>query len=43
MEKYFACYFTWGQAVAQLVDALRYKPEGRGFDPRWCDLKFSLI
>jgi hypothetical protein len=21
-------------AVAQLVDALRYKPEGRGFDPR---------
>ena len=23
-------------AVAQLVEALRYKPEGRGFDPRWC-------
>jgi hypothetical protein len=22
--------------VAQLVDALRYKPEGRGFDSRWC-------
>jgi hypothetical protein len=21
-----------GHAVAQLVDALRYKPEGRGFD-----------
>jgi hypothetical protein len=21
-----------GQAVAQLVEALRYKPEGRGFD-----------
>ena len=23
-----------GYAVAQLVDALRYKPEGRGFDSR---------
>jgi len=22
-------------AVAQLFDALRYKPEGRGFDCRW--------
>jgi hypothetical protein len=28
--------------VAQLVDALRYKPEGRGFDSRWCHWKFSL-
>jgi len=25
-----------GQAVAQLVEALRYKSEGRGFDSRWC-------
>ena len=25
-----------GYAVAQLVEALRYKPEGRGFDSRWC-------
>jgi hypothetical protein len=23
-------------AVAQLVEALRYKPERRGFDSRWC-------
>ena len=22
----------WGYAVVQLVEALRYKPEGRGFD-----------
>jgi hypothetical protein len=22
--------------VAQLVEALHYKPEGRGFDSRWC-------
>jgi len=25
-------------AVAQLVEALRYKPEGRGFDSQWCNL-----
>jgi hypothetical protein len=25
----------WGCAVAQLVEALRYKPVGRGFDYRW--------
>jgi hypothetical protein len=25
----------WGYAVAQLVEALRYKPEGRGFDSQW--------
>jgi len=24
-----------GKAVAQLVQALGYKPEGRGFDARW--------
>jgi hypothetical protein len=24
-----------GYAVMQLVEALRYKPEGRGFDSRW--------
>ena len=29
-------------AVAQLVEALRYKPEGGGFDPRWCHWNFSL-
>jgi len=26
----------WGHAVAQLVEALRYKPEGRGFYSRRC-------
>jgi hypothetical protein len=25
-----------GHAVPQLVEALRYKPEGRGFDSRCC-------
>jgi len=28
--------------VAQLVEALRYKPEGRGFRSRWCHWNFSL-
>ena len=30
------------QAVAQLVEALCYKPEGRGFDYHWCHWNFSL-
>ena len=29
-------------ALAQLVEALRYKWEGRGFDSRWCRWNFSL-
>jgi hypothetical protein len=29
--------------VAQLVEALRSKPEGRGFDSRWCHWNFSLM
>jgi hypothetical protein len=28
--------------VAQLVEALRYKSEGRGFDSRWFYWNFSL-
>jgi hypothetical protein len=31
-----------GHAVAHLVEALRYKSEGCGFDPRWCQWNFSL-
>jgi hypothetical protein len=31
-----------GYAVAQLVEALCYKPEGRGFDSRWCHYNVSL-
>ena len=33
---------TMGNAVAQLVEALRYKPGVRGFDSRWCQWNFSL-
>jgi hypothetical protein len=29
-------------AVAQLVEALRYKPEGHGFDSRWSHWNFSV-
>jgi hypothetical protein len=25
-----------------VVKALRYKPAGRGFDPRWCHWNFSV-
>ena len=28
--------------MAQLVEALRHKPEGRGFDSRWCHWNFSI-
>jgi len=31
-----------GYTVAQLVVALRYKLESRGFDSRWCHWNFSL-
>jgi hypothetical protein len=34
---------TWGTLlVAQLVEALRYNPEDRGFDYRWCHWNFPL-
>ena len=28
--------YLLGHAVAQLCKELRYKPEGSGFDSRWC-------
>ena len=31
-----------GHAVAQLVEVLRYKLEGRGLDSQWCHRIFSL-
>jgi len=31
-----------GHAVAQLFEALSYKPEGRGFDSQECYYNFSL-
>ena len=32
----------WVRVVAQLVEARRYKPEGRAFNSRWCHWNFSL-
>ena len=40
MSKYIALR---GHVVAQLVEALRYKPEGRGFDFRWYHSCFTDI
>jgi len=35
--------FLWDTLlVAQLVEALRYKSEGREFGSQWCDWNFSL-
>jgi len=39
---YIYIYIYGGQAVAQLVEALLYKTEGRGFDSRWYHWNLSL-
>jgi len=31
-----------GHAKARLAEALRYKPEGQGFDFRWCHWNLAL-
>jgi len=31
-----------GHPVVQLVEAMRFKPEGRGFDSLWCHWNFPL-
>jgi hypothetical protein len=38
----FLLSFFLGYAVAQLIEALSYKPEDRGFNSRWSHLDFSL-
>jgi hypothetical protein len=35
-------HFSRGHAVAQLTEALRYRPEGRGFDSRLSHWDFSF-
>ena len=35
-------FFFTRHAVAQLVKALRFKPEGRGFDSWWCHWHYGL-
>jgi hypothetical protein len=41
-QKYSNIKNTRGHAVAQLVEALRYKSEYREFDSRWYHWNFSL-
>ena len=41
-QKFMHAYIRMGRSVAQLVEALRCKSEGRGFDSRWCHWNFSL-
>jgi hypothetical protein len=41
-DKLCYVYYEAGHAVAQLVEALRYKPEGRGIDSQWCHCNFSF-
>jgi hypothetical protein len=38
----FVITYTMGHVVVQLFEALRYKPEGRGFDSRLWHWNFSL-
>ena len=33
----------FGHAVARLREALRYKPEGRGFDSKWYKWNFHRL
>jgi len=41
-ETYRQIYTILGHAATRLVEAQRYKPEGREFDSRWCHCYFSL-
>jgi hypothetical protein len=40
--KTFIDKLEMGHVVVQLVEALRYKPEGHGFDSWWCHWNFSF-
>jgi hypothetical protein len=43
MKMFMLFALDWGTLlVVQLDEALRYKPEDRGFDSRWCHWNFSL-
>jgi hypothetical protein len=40
--KGLCCILLAGARGGAVVEALRYKPEGRGIDSRWCHWIFSL-
>ena len=39
---YFCVFSFISYSLTLLIGALRYKPESRGFNSRWCQWKFSL-
>ena len=41
-QEIFLVFISVGHAVAQLFEALHYKPECRGFDSRWCHWIFFI-
>ena len=41
-KKFGSSILIWRYAVAQLVEALCYKPKGHGFDSRWGQWNFSV-
>jgi len=41
-QNHTKCIQRLGHEMAQLVQALLYKPEGFGLDPQWCHCNFSL-
>jgi hypothetical protein len=42
VNEFLSVLFTFGARGGAVVETLRYKPEGRGIDSRWCHWKFSL-
>jgi hypothetical protein len=40
--KFLSVFALNGARGGAVVEALRYKPEGRGIDSRWCHWNFSL-
>ena len=39
----YVYHCLWWHEVTHFFKALRYKPEGRGFDYRWSHWNFSVI
>jgi hypothetical protein len=42
MKIYSEYLYIIGARSGAVVEVLRYKPEGRGIDSRWCHRNFSL-
>jgi hypothetical protein len=41
-DSYGKYYYILTARGGVVVNALSYKPAGRGFDPRWCNWNFSV-